>query len=197
MEFLKKIAGYTLNAVMIFFILCIAIYTGSELNAGSNKYSIPGLFNIGFINIKHDTSPDTVKAGGMAVINMQKQINIKKMDMVFFSPNGRDIVVQRVLDINGNSLTVGNESRQTLLQADSGEIIGELLFVLPYAGDVIVFTRTGIGVVLCIAIPFIVILFYAFVMAYDRVKETSKHRKMILRKRRRRRERYLKERLFA
>jgi len=76
------------------------------------------------------------------------------------------------------------------------EIAGKYILKIPYAGYMLEFAKTGTGLLIITLVPCAMLLIYISVLFADIAHNSSKHRKKIIRKRKRRNKRYIKEGLI-
>ena len=79
----------------------------------------------------------------------------------------------------------------------SGGTGQEYMLRIPKMGYLIEYAGTRTGSILCIAMPGAILAYNVTVMIADLMHDSGKHRKMIMRSRKRRRDRYIKEGLYV
>jgi signal peptidase len=105
-----------------------------------------------------------IKTGGIVVIAPQSSYNVG--DIITFGPDTEKQipVTHRVVEKTGNGRTAifhtkgdANEERDQS-ETKGSQVIGKVLFTLPYIGYVIEFARTPLGFALLIGIPALLII---------------------------------------
>lgn len=81
----------------------------------------------------------------------------------------------------------------SVVNPNFARITGKYMHLIPYAEYILEYVKTIPGLIVCIMIPCVVLFVYSSILLTDLAHNSSKHRKKIVRKRKRRNKRYLKE----
>lgn len=74
--------------------------------------------------------------------------------------------------------------------------VGSMIAKVPYFDQLVNYAGTLIGMAVFIAVPSVTVITKLFIVIADGVHNTSRHKKRIMRRKRRRNDRYLKEGLY-
>jgi len=109
---------------------------------------------------------DAIKAGDMVVT---KKTNVDKLavgDIIMFK-NNQSAIIHRIVGYNEatNTFTTKGDANNTedLDPVQKKNIIGKYMLRVPKVGDLILFSRTPLGMLICIGIPILMLLGYDFV----------------------------------
>ena len=191
----KKLTIMFIDLLIILMVLTLALYIISMTNSRTNKYSLPGVLGANFLVVKSGSMNPWIKVGDMVIIKKSGLDDLKKDDIITYTSASSELITHRILDfVDGGYITKGdaNNSKDELVVTKE-KIIGRFVLRVPYLGYLMGYAKTNIGIAICIAIPSVILFLYFYVMLMDQIRNLSKHRKMILRKRRRRGIRYREE----
>lgn len=186
----RRLSIILLDVLAAAFILAIVLLMISLLNAPNNVYGMPGIGRIGLFPVQ--------ETGHMAVIDRMGLDNLNKGDVVVCPDNNNKLSVCSVLGFQDGAYVIsGVDTVSTgTFQVGEDRVGGRVIYSVPYLGFAMAYMATGPGIALCIAIPLIIILTMLSVFIIDGVHNSSKHRKKILRKKRRRNDRYMEEGMY-
>ena len=109
---------------------------------------------------------DAIKAGDMVVT---KKTNVDKLavgDIIMFK-NNQSAIIHRIVGYNEatNTFTTKGDANNTedIDPVQKKNIIGKYMLRVPKVGDLILFSRTPLGMLICIALPILILLSYHFV----------------------------------
>ncbi|MBX8939275.1 signal peptidase I [Enterococcus gilvus] len=109
---------------------------------------------------------DAIKAGDMVVT---KKTNVDKLavgDIIMFK-NNQSAIIHRIVGYNEatNTFTTKGDANNTedIDPVQKKNIIGKYMLRVPKVGDLILFSRTPLGMLICIGIPILMLLSYDFV----------------------------------
>lgn len=157
-----KIISYIIYAIVIIFAF-LAI---------SAKFSIGG-FKL--LVVKSGSMEPTIKTGSLVIDKTESVYQIDDI-VTFKNPNNlTETITHRIYDISGNTyITKGDANNASDKdKITESQIIGEVIFAIPYLGYIVAFSRTLPGLIILIIIP-------ATIIIYDEmntIKEEIKNRK--------------------
>ena len=109
---------------------------------------------------------DAIKAGDMVVT---KKTNVDKLavgDIIMFK-NNQSAIIHRIVGYNEatNTFTTKGDANNTedIDPVQKKNIIGKYMLRVPKVGDLILFSRTPLGMLICIGLPILMLLSYDFV----------------------------------
>lgn len=172
---MKKLFTITLHTLLILALVSVAVVSAASL------LPIPGALEIKIV--QSGSMEPAIATGGVVVIQPTREYVVG--DVVTF---GEDTAVQvptthRIVgerrDGNTTYFTTkgdANEEADTNEVAGS-EIIGRVLFSVPYLGYVIDFSKKPIGFLLLIVIPAVLIILYECVGIYEEIRKHLQKKK--------------------
>jgi signal peptidase len=181
---LTTIVGAVLCLIMVL-MLIINITLIAKSYIGKEK--IPDVCGyIPLIMLTDSMNPD-IKSGDLIICRQQKAENVKVGDVIaFYDPAGRgtSVVTHQVVELVAeNGVTkfrtkgiANSAADEALVPADN--LVGVYMIRIPKAGRLAMFIQTPAGIVVCIAIPLLVIIGYDCVrhILYDREYEKNKEK---------------------
>lgn len=123
---------------------------------------------------------DAIKAGDMVVT---KKTNVDKLavgDIIMFK-NNQSAIIHRIVGYNEatNTFTTKGDANNTedIDPVQKKNIIGKYMLRVPKVGDLILFSRTPLGMLICIGLPILMLLSYDFVAKRLTRREEEKIKK--------------------
>lgn len=191
----KKIVTIFLDVLICFFLSALILYTISMINSRWSKYSLPGVAGVSFLVVKSGSMEPAIKTGDLLLVTKPETANLKAGDIISYFNDGGELITHRIVKVENEAFSTkgdaNNVNDSSMVPAD--RIAGMYAARVPYLGYVFGYAKTKVGIVVCLIIPSLIILGYALVMIVDEMHNSSRHRKKILRKRRRRMKRYSEE----
>jgi len=122
----------------------------------------------------------TIKQGGL--IFVKKSQNYQKNDIITFKlrTDPRSLMTHRIVSIqkikNQNWYQVKGDAvkKPDIELVNQSQIIGKLVFIIPYLGIPISFAKTQLGVVVIIVIPASIIVYEEFKTIFNELKKMKK-----------------------
>lgn len=117
-------------------------------------------------NSMNTGEPDAIRAGDMVVTRQTDPDTLEVGDIIMFQ-SGQTAVIHRIVayDQETDTFTTKGDANNTedLDPVEKGTIIGKYMQRVPRVGDFILFSRTPLGMLICIGIPILLFLGYDFV----------------------------------
>jgi hypothetical protein len=127
----------------------------------------------------------------LALIKKFNLSGLKSGDMVLYTGSSSELLTGRILNINAGAFVINSQSGST--EVPGSKLYGIYIMKVPYLGFILEYASTRDGIAVCSSLALLIILLYVFIIFLDVKLNTSRHKKMILRKRRRRSNRYKEE----
>lgn len=198
MKVIKKILVILANIIIIAFILTVLLYIVSNTSTESSKNKVPGIGNISFFEVKDDIQAQGIESGDLVFINKAGQDNLKSGDIIAYMAEGSGMLTARVAGVSKDNCIIEgifeNPSNAKMVPIDS--ISGIYFLKISKLGYILSYAQTKAGIIICIIIPTLLILVYIFIILIDGVHKISRHKRKIMRRRQRRRERYNSEDIY-
>lgn len=110
--------------------------------------------------------PDSIKGGDMVVAQKTDVDQLEVGDIIMYQ-SGQSAVIHRIVDYDAESdsfITQGDANNTTDIDPVSKDnIIGEYILGVPEVGNLVLFSQTPLGMLLCIAVPIVLLLVYDFI----------------------------------
>ena len=148
-----------------------------------HKDRVPSLFGAGSpMIVLTDSMDPTIKSGDLIIVKTVKTEDLTEGDIVsFFDPESknRSVVTHRIKEVvkleNGKTefVTRGdNNDTDDKLPVPEGNIVGLYKFRIPKMGKVAMFMQTTPGLIVCVALPILLLVGYDFLRRknYERAK---------------------------
>ncbi|WP_242703768.1 signal peptidase I [Candidatus Enterococcus moelleringii] len=117
-------------------------------------------------NSMNTGEPDAIRAGDMVVTRQTDPDTLEVGDIIMFQ-SGQTAVIHRIVayDQETDTFTTKGDANNTedLDPVAKDRIIGKFMQRVPRVGDFILFSRTPLGMLICIGIPILLFLGYDFV----------------------------------
>ncbi|KPU42787.1 hypothetical protein OXPF_35500 [Oxobacter pfennigii] len=181
MKEIKKALAILKSAVFILFLAISVILTASIVNS-KNEFSTPRIGPIYLLSSEYAVDGN---AGKIIVIHDTGTENSKENYIAAYTHSG-GIAFKNV---------EGYKSNLILMEGDPGgfNIIGRRIMTIPYLGYLLNFASTQLGLAAIMFADLLIVLSFVSLPLMDIFKNSSKHKKAIIRKRKRRNERYMEE----
>lgn len=154
----KKVAKVIGNIITAFIILIIVMSLYSMLQYRKNPNKVPSVFGITSMSVLTGSMRPYLQPGDMIVDRVVKPEEIMAGDIITYKV-GSSIVTHRVVEVLEDSGKLLFVTRGDVNNTDDGkpitedQLIGKLIFKIPYGGYVARFIRSPIGLLLIIVIP--------------------------------------------
>lgn len=117
-------------------------------------------------NSMNTGEPDAIRAGDMVITKQANPDALEVGDVIMFK-NNQTAVIHRIVGYNAETdtfVTKGDANdTEDLDPVEKKNIIGKFMQRVPKVGDFILFSRTPLGMLICIGIPILLFLGYDFV----------------------------------
>ena len=185
----EKKTNSTANTVLtvVGIVLCVILVPILIVNCTliiksyTNKDEVPSFFSISPMIVLTDSMYPDIKSGDLIIVSKTDAESLKVGDVIsFFDPegNGQSVVTHRIVEINTeNGLSFktkgDNNNTEDKLPVPASNLVGIYKFRLPGLGNVAMFMQTTTGLIVCIAIPVILLVGYDLIRRrkYDKEKQ--------------------------
>lgn len=199
MKVFKKIFIIIFDIILAAFVLTILLYKLSEIDEINGGSSIPGIGGTSFVGVKSGNQTLEIEQGDMVIAAKVGLDDLKSGDTVVYLSQENKAIFGKIESIKGSNCVL--ESNTSVTQGENmlpaNNIEGICRIKVPYLGYITSFTDTKAGTVLCIAVPIFAALYFIAILLIDAIHNAKRHRKRIIRRKQRRRERYIKEGLYG
>lgn len=117
-------------------------------------------------NSMNTGEPDAIRAGDMVITKQADPDTLEVGDVIMFK-NNQTAIIHRIVGYNEETdtfVTKGDANdTEDLDPVAKKNIIGKFMQRVPKVGDFILFSRTPLGMLICIGIPILLFLGYDFV----------------------------------
>nr|MBO1339462.1 signal peptidase I [Enterococcus sp. 665A] len=117
---------------------------------------------------------ESIKAGDLVITKKTDADKLKVGDIIMFK-NNRSAIIHRIADYDSksNTFTTKGDANNTedLDPVQKENIIGKYVGRVPKAGEIILFSKTPLGMLICIGLPLLLLLGYDFVAKHSRRHE--------------------------
>lgn len=148
---------------MALLIIVIAAAVISIIGARAHPGQIPSILGYRFMSVLTGSMRPELEPGDMAVVKTISPEKIKPGDIITFKMDGNMLVTHRVINVDdrGGSLmfeTKGDANNvKDEKQVSPEQIVGVMVFSIPYGGYVTSFIKTRPGIIIAIMIPAILL----------------------------------------
>jgi signal peptidase len=166
------------NIVKIIYYILIGFIALVAILLIASTLPITGNFKV--LTVLSGSMEPTIKTGAVVVIKPENNYNIG--DIITFGSNTKtqSPVTHRIHDIKvveGNAvyITKGDANNASdIKEIQKKEIIGKVLFFVPYLGYIINFVKKPIGFTLIIMVPAVIIIYDEIRKIYGEIKKKKK-----------------------
>lgn len=154
-----KIASLFLTAIF-FFITIFFLF--SQLNFKGN-YKI--------LLVQSGSMAPTINTGDLIIV--KPTYKYKKGDIVTFLSKNKFNITHRIFEIKDNQIVTKGDANKVSDQesVNVNQILGKVFYVIPYFGQLIMFTKTIPGLIVLIIIPSTIILYQEFIQIKNNFKK--------------------------
>ena len=148
-QFRKQIKGAfrVLLLILCGFMLGMNVYLANANSLIGNQLPMP--FGYGAAVVLSGSMEPEFSEGDLIVVKEAE--NYKLNDIAVFQ-DGNSLVVHRIVSINGETITTKGDANNTADEPiNVSAVKGEVLFWIPYAGSVVGFLKTPVGIICIIA----------------------------------------------
>jgi len=162
---MKVVLGWLINLLIIFLIFLIASSIFTMVQAKLNPKSIPSFLGYRPFTILSGSMQPLLEEGDMILVKPVEANSVEAGDVITFWTQEEILVTHRVVDIvqqeDGGMgyKTKGDANEVEDHQLVAGEqLIGKLVLDIPKGGYVAEFVQTPKGIILCILLPFVLLV---------------------------------------
>ena len=153
----RKAAGKNLLRIILL-ILCGAVLGINVYLANANRLvgnALPMPFGYGAAVVLSGSMEPNLSKDDLIIV--KKADAYKPSDIVIFQ-DGRSLVVHRIIDMDGETVTTKGDANNTADKPiERSQIKGKVLFSIPFAGKIVNFMKTPVGVI-CIIIAVVALI---------------------------------------
>lgn len=132
-------------------LLGINVYLANARSIAGNKLPMP--FGIGAAVVLSGSMEPELSVNDVIIVRESESYGIN--DIVAYD-NGREIIVHRIIEKNGDTLTTKGDANNTSDEPISTEAVrGKVVLSIPYAGAVVKIIRSPVGIILIILTAFL------------------------------------------
>ncbi len=183
----KKQSGFDRVLTVIGIVLCVILVPILIVNCTmivksyTKKDEVPSFLSISPMIVLTDSMYPGIKSGDLIVVSKVDAETLAAGDVIsFFDPagNGTAVVTHRIVEIlnDGGSLSFrtkgDNNNTEDKDPVPAKNLVGIYKFRIPGAGNVAMFMQTTPGLIVCVALPIILLVGYDMLRRkkYDKAK---------------------------
>lgn len=127
-------------------LLGINVYLANARSLAGQKLPMP--FGIGTAVVLSGSMEPTLSVNDVIIVREQESYNVG--DIVVYE-NGREMIVHKIIEKNGATLTTKGDANNTADEPISTEAVkGKVAFSVPYAGAIVKVLRSPVGAIVII-----------------------------------------------
>lgn len=161
---MKTIAKWAVNILVTILFILVVLSGYSMIQTRNNPGQIPSVMGYSAMSILSGSMSPMLEPGDMIVINKTQPEDIKVGEVITYRVGGNTFVTHRVIEIltTGNQISfqtqgdANNTSDQTLITPES--MVGAFVLRIPKGGYIANFTRSPLGFILLIILPFALLI---------------------------------------
>lgn len=166
----NKLADYIGQIILVFAIFVLVFFAASRI--------LPN-FQYGLFIIQSGSMEPTIRTGSVAVD--KKADDYKEKDIITFERAEKIIThrITKIVEQNGENLyqTKGDANNgEDLVLVRKSDVLGKVLFAIPFLGYAMAFAKTKLGIFLLIIIPALWIIGQEVVKIKKNLKEDNKNK---------------------
>ncbi|MGM0214888.1 signal peptidase I [Enterococcus sp. AZ109] len=166
----QKITGWIAIVICLLLLPILIVNLVIIVKGSLNQDEIPTVMGFApmavVTNSMNTGEPDAIRAGDMVVTRKTDPDTLEVGDIIMFQ-SGQTAVIHRIVayDQETDTFTTKGDANDTedLDPVAKEQIIGKFMQRVPRVGDFIMFSRTPLGMLICIGIPILLFLGYDFV----------------------------------
>lgn len=155
-KIVKILSNVGFSIFMIIMVILILITAQAKITSKE-----PGLFGHRLYIVDSGSMSPTIKEDSMIIVKELEFVGIQERDIVTYYGHGGSRVTHRVMKVenNGKSFTTRGDANNSNdpLPLEGEKIIGKVVFIIPFIGNVfrILSTKLGIALLITISITWI------------------------------------------
>ncbi len=127
-------------------LLGLNVYLANARSLAGQKLPMP--FGIGTAVVLSGSMEPTLSVNDVIIVREQESYNVG--DIVVYE-NGREMIVHKIIEKNGDTLTTKGDANNTADEPISTEAVkGKVAFSVPYAGAIVKALRSPVGAIVII-----------------------------------------------
>ncbi len=127
-------------------LLGLNVYLANARSLAGQKLPMP--FGIGTAVVLSGSMEPTLSVNDVIIVREQESYNVG--DIVVYE-NGREMIVHKIIEKNGDTLTTKGDANNTADEPISTEAVkGKVVFSVPYAGAIVKALRSPVGAIVII-----------------------------------------------
>ncbi len=127
-------------------LLGLNVYLANARSLAGKKLPMP--FGIGTAVVLSGSMEPTLSVNDVIIVREQESYNVG--DIVVYE-NGREMIVHKIIEKNGDTLTTKGDANNTADEPISTEAVkGKVAFSVPYAGAIVKALRSPVGAIVII-----------------------------------------------
>ncbi|MGG5317304.1 signal peptidase I [Enterococcus sp. AZ072] len=166
----QKVTGWLAIAICLLLLPILIANLAIIVKGSLNPDEIPTVLGYApmavVTNSMNTGEADAIRAGDLVITKQTDPDTLEVGDVIMFK-NNQTAIIHRIVGYNDASdtfVTKGDANNlEDLDPVEKGKIIGKFTQRVPKVGDFILFSRTPLGMLICIGIPIILFLGYDFV----------------------------------
>ncbi|MHB8963545.1 MAG: signal peptidase I [Saccharofermentanales bacterium] len=179
-----------LGNVLFFFILLLALLIGFFVLQGKLSGNVPSVFGNKLYVVLSGSMEPSIHVGSLIVVKSVDTTSLMTHDVITFNHlDSGKIITHRIVEITENSnaryfTTRGDANDTNDFESIRYEnVIGKVVFTIPWIGSVINFANTKNGILFLVIIPGLLLVAFEFKKLFqyailsDREKEAAKREK--------------------
>lgn len=186
---MKKVLNFLRNTfVVLLVLLAVIMMTFTIISTTTNSTKNKSLFGFkAFIVLTDSMSATDFKAGDLVIVKETPVTDLKIGDIISYRSQDKahlnEVVTHKIREINKKNgeiyfttygTTTGIDDKETI---GRGNILGKYCFSLPKMGTVFQFLKTTPGYIVCILIPFLLLI---LIQAINSIRLFARYKKETL-----------------
>lgn len=156
--------------VIVAVIIGVRVYTWNAESLAGNRMPMP--FGYGMAVVLSGSMEPTMTKGDLIVV---RETDTFAHDEVIVFQDGQSLVVHRIIDMHGDSVTTKGDANNTSDEPiDISNIKGKVIFKIPFIGNVINYIKTPIGTTIVIALAIFLLEFPRYLEKQKDAEEIEK-----------------------
>lgn len=154
-----------------------------------NPSKVPSVFGYSPLIVLTDSMYPEIKSGDLIIVKSAEPEEVQVGDVIaFFDPdgNGVSVLTHRVVSINTSGAGLSFQTKgdannaEDLSPAPAGSLIGVYRAKIPGAGNVAMFLQSTLGLIVCVAVPLLLLVAYELIRRKKYEKGKNEDTKALL-----------------
>lgn len=160
----KKVIKWIENIIIAFLVVFIILFLISLIQSKSNPTHIPSVLGFKTMSVLTGSMRPVLYPGDMIIVKETNPESIKENDIITYRKGLSTLVTHRVVEVvNRDGMLMfrtkgdaNNTEDDSLVPSDN--VIGSMVFKIPYGGYVSKFVRSPVGFAFFVIIPLILLI---------------------------------------